>query len=45
MHSCQAKFDIEADLLRQNLSKLFGRLVDDGLLRIHCANAGMDPAI
>jgi hypothetical protein len=31
--------------LRQNFSELFGRLVDDGLLRVHCANAGMDPAI
>jgi hypothetical protein len=39
------EFDIEADLLRQNFSELFGRLVDDGLLRVHCANAGMDPAI
>jgi hypothetical protein len=40
-----SEFDIEAELLRQNFSELLGRLVDDGLLRVHCANAGMDPAI
>jgi hypothetical protein len=40
-----SEFDIEAELLRQNFSELLGRLVDDGLLRIQCANAGMDPTI
>ena len=40
-----SEYDIEAELLRQNFSELLGRLVDDGLLRVHCANAEMDPAI
>jgi hypothetical protein len=40
-----SEFDIEAEQLRQNFSELLGRLVDDGLLRVHCANAGMDQAV
>jgi hypothetical protein len=40
-----SEFDTEAELLRQNFSELLGRLVDDGLLQVHCANAEMDPAI
>jgi Coenzyme PQQ synthesis protein D (PqqD) len=39
------EFDVEAELLRQNLSELLVPLIDDGLLRVHCANVGMDPAI
>jgi hypothetical protein len=33
-----AEFDVEAELLRQNLSDLLGQLVDNGLLRIHSAD-------
>jgi hypothetical protein len=40
-----SQFDVEAQQLRQNFSELLERLVNDGLLRVHCANAGMDPAI
>jgi hypothetical protein len=40
-----SEFDIAAELLRQNFSELLGRLADDGLLRVHCANVGMDPTI
>lgn len=29
-----SEFDVEAELLRQNLSELLGKLVDKGLLRI-----------
>lgn len=29
-----SEFDVEAELLRQNLSELLGKLVDNGLLRI-----------
>ena len=40
-----SEFDIEAELLRQNLSELLGRLVDDSLLRVHFADVETDPAI
>ena len=40
----RSQFDV-AQQLRQNFSELLERLVNDGLLRVHCANAGMDPAI
>lgn len=40
-----SQFDVEAQQLRQNFSELLERLVNDGLLRVYCANAGMDPAI
>ncbi len=40
-----AEFDVEADLLRHNLSELLGRLVDIGLLRVHFADVGTNPAI
>jgi hypothetical protein len=33
-----AEFDVEAELLRQNLSDLLGQLVDNGLLRIDSAD-------
>jgi hypothetical protein len=39
------EFDVEAELLRQNLSELLGRLVDIGLLRVHFADVGTNPAI
>jgi hypothetical protein len=40
-----SQFDVKAQQLRQNFSELLERLLNDGLLRVHCANAGMDPAI
>lgn len=40
-----SEFDVEAELLRQNFSELLGRLVDLGLLRVHCADVGTDPTI
>jgi hypothetical protein len=40
-----SEFDVEAELLRQNLSELLGRLVDLGLLRVHFADVETDPAI
>jgi hypothetical protein len=39
------EFDVEAELLRQNLSSLLGQLVDKGLLRIHSVGVGSAPAI
>jgi len=39
------EFDVEAGLLRQNLSELLGRLVDKGLLRVCFAAVETDPAI
>jgi len=39
------EFDVEAELLRQNLSELLGRLVDIGLLRIHVADVETDPTV
>jgi DNA-binding LytR/AlgR family response regulator len=39
------EFDVEAELLRQNLSELLGQLVDNGLLRIHSADVESAPAI
>jgi len=39
------EFDVEAELLRQNLSELLGLLVDKGLLRIHSVGAESAPAI
>jgi hypothetical protein len=40
-----AEFDVEAELLRQNLSELLGQLLDKGLLRVCFANVEADPAI
>lgn len=39
------EFDVEAELLRQNLSELLGRLVDKGLLRVYFSDVERDPAI
>lgn len=39
------EFDVEAGLLRQNLSELLGRLIDTGLLRAHFADVETNPAI
>jgi hypothetical protein len=39
------EFDVEAEPLRQNLSELLGKLVDNGLLRIHSADVESAPAI
>jgi hypothetical protein len=39
------EFDVEGQLLRQNLSELLGRLIDLDLLRVHYAAGKMDPAI
>jgi hypothetical protein len=39
------EFDVEAELLRQNLSELLGKLADIGLLRVHFADVGTNPAI
>lgn len=39
-----SQFDVEAQHFRQNFSELLERLVNDGLLRVRCTNAGMDPA-
>jgi len=30
-----SEFDVEAEVLRQNLSELVGQLIDIGLLRVH----------
>ena len=40
-----SEFDVEAELLRQNLSELLERLVDIGLLRIHLADMETNPTI
>lgn len=40
-----SEFEVEAELLRQNLSELVGRLIDLGLLRVHFADVETDPAI
>lgn len=40
-----SEFEVEAELLRQNLSELLGRLIDLGLLRVHFADVETDPAI
>jgi Coenzyme PQQ synthesis protein D (PqqD) len=40
-----SEFDVEPELLRQNLSELLGRLIDIGLLRVHFADVEKDPAI
>ena len=39
------EFDVEAELLRQHFSDLLGSLGDLGLLRVHYADAKVDPAI
>jgi len=39
------EFDVEAELLRQNLSVLLGQLVDKGLLRIHSDGVESAPTI
>jgi len=38
-----SEFDVEAELLRQNLSELLGKLVDNGLLRILPADVESAP--
>ena len=40
-----SEFDVEEELLRQNLSELLGRLVELGLLRVHFADVETDSAI
>ncbi len=40
-----SEFDVEARLLRQNLLELLGRLVENGLLRIHSSDVETDSAI
>jgi hypothetical protein len=40
-----SEFDVEGELLRQNLSELLGRLGDIGLLRVHIADVETDPTI
>ena len=40
-----SEFDVEARLLRQNLLELLGRLVENGLLRIHSTDVETDSAI
>ena len=35
-----AEFDVEAELLRMNLTELLGRLVDNGLLEVFPADVG-----
>jgi Coenzyme PQQ synthesis protein D (PqqD) len=40
-----SEFDVEAELLRENLSELLGRLVDLGLLRVHFADVETNSAI
>ena len=40
-----SEFDVEAELLRQNLSELLGRLGDIGVLRVHLPNVETDPTI
>ncbi len=39
------EFDVEPDLLRQNLSDLLGRLVENGLLQIRSTDLQSAPAI
>jgi hypothetical protein len=39
------EFDVEEELLRQNLSELLGRLVELGLLRVHFADVETESAI
>ena len=40
-----SEFDVEAELLRENLSELPGRFVDLGLLRVHFADVETNSAI
>ena len=40
-----SEFDVEAEMLRQHLSELLGRLVDLGLLRVHFADVETDSTI
>ena len=39
------EFEVEAELLRQNLSELVGQLLDKGLLRVCFADVEADSAI
>jgi hypothetical protein len=39
------EFDVEAELLHQNLSEFLAGLVDIGLLRVHHADVETNPAI
>jgi hypothetical protein len=39
------EFDVEAELLRMNLTELLSRLVDNGLLQVLPADVGTAPAI
>ena len=40
-----SEFDVEAEMLRQHLAELLGRLVDLGLLRVHFADVETDSTI
>ena len=40
-----SEFDVVAEMLRQHLSELLGRLVDLGLLRVHFADVETDSTI
>ena len=40
-----SEFDVEAEMLRQHLAELLGRLVDLGLLRAHFADVETDSTI
>jgi hypothetical protein len=40
-----SEFDVEAEMLRQHLSELLGRLVDLGLLQVHFADVETDSTI
>jgi hypothetical protein len=40
-----SEFDVEVEMLRQHLSKLLGRLVDLGLLRVQFADVETDSTI
>jgi hypothetical protein len=39
------EYDVDGDLLRDHLTELLGRLVDNGLLQIHRADVGTASAI
>jgi len=39
------EYDVEPDLLRENLTELVGRLVENGLLQVVPSDVGTGPAI
>jgi hypothetical protein len=39
------EFEVEPELLRQNLSELLGQLIQIGLLQVHLADVESNPAI